>query len=85
MYTNICSLNANAKHLDILLDQLDFSFDLLAVLETWAANRRMLKISQDLKTASHLLGQKGLQLKVGAVSTQDKENIIKEKTWHQLF
>ena len=37
MHTNICSLNANIKHLDNLLDQLDFSFHLLAVSETWTA------------------------------------------------
>ena len=37
MHTNICSLNPNVEHLDILLDQLDFSFYLLAVLETWTA------------------------------------------------
>ena len=27
IHINISSLNANVKHLDILLDQLDFSFD----------------------------------------------------------
>ena len=37
MHTNISSLNANVKHLDILLDQLNFGFDLLAVSETWTA------------------------------------------------
>ena len=37
MHTNISSLNANIKHLDILLDQLNFGFDLLAVSETWTA------------------------------------------------
>ena len=37
MHTNTCFLNPNVEHLHILLDQLDFSFDLLAVLETWTA------------------------------------------------
>ena len=60
MHINICSLNANLKHLDILLDQLGFSFDLLAVSETWTAKSAMLKISQDWKTTSHLFGQKRL-------------------------
>ena len=44
-------------------------------------NVTMLKISQDLKTTRYLLREKGLQLKLGVVSTLEKiYNINKEKT-----
>ena len=57
-HTNICSLNANVKLLDILLDQLDFSFDLLAVSETWTAKSDHVK-SKTGKLPS-FVGKEGL-------------------------
>ena len=35
LHTNICSLQANGDKLDILLKELDFKFDIIALSETW--------------------------------------------------
>ena len=75
MYTNICSLNANVKHLDILLHQLDFSFELLAVLETWTTKSDHVKNIPRLENYQSFVGTK-----VGAVSTIEiVQNINKER------
>ena len=63
MHTNICSLNANVKHLDILLDQLDFSFDLLAVLETWTAKSDHVKHIPRLENYQSFVWGKGVTSK----------------------
>ena len=65
MHTNICSLNANVKHLDILLDQLDFSFDLLAVSETWTAKSGHLENIPRLENYQSFVGTKGVTTKSG--------------------
>ena len=69
MYTNIYSLNANVKRLDILLHQLDFSFELLAVLETWTTKSDHVKNIPRLENYQSFVGTKEVKLKVGAVST----------------
>ena len=33
--TNICSINANSENLEILINSLEYNFDVLAVSETW--------------------------------------------------
>ena len=35
LHTNICSLNANLENLELLLNNLEHSFDIIAVSETW--------------------------------------------------
>ena len=65
MHTNICSLNTNVKHLDILLDQLDFSFDLLAVSETWTAKLDHVKNIPRLENYQSFVGTKEVTTKSG--------------------
>ena len=65
MQTNICSLNANVKHLDILLDQLDFSFDLLAVSEKWTAKSGHLENIPRLENYQSFVGTKEVTTKSG--------------------
>ena len=35
LHTNICSINANSENLEILINNLEHNFDVLAVSETW--------------------------------------------------
>ena len=65
MYANIYSLNANVEHLDILLDQLDFSFDLLAVSKTRIAKSDHCKNIPRLEKYQPFVGTKGVTTKRG--------------------
>ena len=65
MHANICYLNAKAKHLDILLNPLDLSFDLLAVSETWTAKSDHVKNIARLENYQSFVGMKGVTTKSG--------------------
>ena len=63
MYTNICSLRAIVEHLDIFLDQFNFSFDFLAVSETQTAKFDHMKNIPRLKNYQSFVGTEGVATK----------------------
>ena len=67
LHTNICSLQANGDKLDILLKELDFKFDIIALSETWnPENKNHMFSPLHLEGYNNLTGTTGTTLKSGA-------------------
>ena len=51
LYINICSLNANLENLELPLNNLEHSFDIIAVSETWTPKIIKTLIQQEILLA----------------------------------
>ena len=51
LHVNICSINANSENLELLINNLDHNFDVLALSETWTP-----KDKQNLGKLNHITG-----------------------------
>ena len=66
LHTNICSLKGNFENLDLLITDLDFKFDIIALTETWNSNeKKHLFQAGNLAGYQQYLGITGTTIKSG--------------------
>ena len=64
-HTNICSLNANFEKLETLASNLEFSFSVIAVSETWTTIGKSEVRPRKLEGYQNYLGNRGSSIKSG--------------------
>ena len=64
-YTNICSLNANLENLETLVSNLEFSFSVIAVSETWTPKGKTEVKPRQLEGYQNYHWNKGSSIKSG--------------------
>ena len=64
-HTNICSLNANLENLETLISNLEFSFSVIALSETWTPKGKSEVKPRKLEGYQNYHGNKGSSIKSG--------------------
>ena len=65
LHTNICSLQANAENLEILISNLGYKFSVIAVSETWSPSRKVNQSVPEIATYQPFYGTKETTTKSG--------------------
>ena len=65
IHTNICSLQANIDHLEDLIHDLDYTFDVIALTETWHTKKSLSFSPKRMEGYLEYYGREGSSLKGG--------------------